>query len=414
MNRSANTQTLKFEEIFLPYDRNWSTGVLKNATGATLIIVASGASAAGSNTASHWMLWAGIIGLLGASHMVVGWRLSAPINRRYVWLVGLILVVPFFAAAQVFLLPGKVEIGVAALAIIRLLSYALFFVLALDVMDSNRRVAWMANLLVLAIAAHAVVGFMFPVPVAAVSSFAGMVSGGFVNHNSFATYLGIGLCFAVGHMLDQIARQSPVIRAQSIVSIAAVCIILIALLGTQSRMGIFATCAGALVVLTRIGRPRLVILGAVMAIALLGVVTVDRGVMLGTAAQVRWTLYQQVFDMIAARPFTGHGLDNFALAFEPFHKLPLSAAVVWNSAHSTYLSLWAELGIIVGSVPLVAGLIIANKLHSQLQWRSISALGALVVAAVHSLVDFSLEVEGVTLTFIFVIALGLSSVEKRQ
>jgi O-antigen ligase len=71
----------------------------------------------------------------------------------------------------------------------------------------------------------------------------------------------------------------------------------------------------------------------------------------------RLQLYQQVFTMIKARPLTGFGFDSFPPAFEMFHKTPVTAGFVWDKAHSTYLTLWAEAGLLFGSfAPLAGGL----------------------------------------------------------
>ena len=95
----------------------------------------------------------------------------------------------------------------------------------------------------------------------------------------------------------------------------------------------------------------------------------------------------------------GIGGGAFPEVYPIFHAAPVSSEVVWDRAHSTYLALWAELGILGGTLPLL--------LFGLLGWRSarayakeehkwgpgLAAVACLVVAGLHSSVDFSLEIQ---------------------
>lgn len=131
-------------------------------------------------------------------------------------------------------------------------------------------------------------------------------------------------------------------------------------------------------------------------------------------ADGRAVLYSQVLDMIRDRPFVGFGAGTFEQAFPLYHHLPLSTDVLWDKAHSTYLTLWTELGLVGGSLPLLAIAIIAIQLVSSLKrseeyWSpSAAGLGAIAVVAIHSLVDFSIEIQAVAVLFVVLLALGVA------
>jgi O-antigen ligase len=135
---------------------------------------------------------------------------------------------------------------------------------------------------------------------------------------------------------------------------------------------------------------------------------------LGTDANTRTTLYQQVIAMITARPWLGYGGGSFEFAFPLFQHPPLTADTVWDKAHSSYLELWAETGIVAGSLPMLAILgallmAIANLIRSAGRLDiNAAAVGAVAAVAVHSLVDFSLEVQAVAYIFVAILALAVA------
>ena len=111
----------------------------------------------------------------------------------------------------------------------------------------------------------------------------------------------------------------------------------------------------------------------------------------------------------------GYGGGTFEVAYPLFHQLPVSPDLVWDRAHSTYLSLWAEMGVIAGSIPLLLVLWIAMEaLRLYLSRRSgdwtapAAAVAVIVVAALHSTVDFSLEMQANVFLFLAILATGIA------
>jgi O-antigen ligase len=200
-----------------------------------------------------------------------------------------------------------------------------------------------------------------------------------------------------------------------------------ALLATESRMGAFAGAVGCLsVVLLSQRRLRwrrgwyllwvpaaLIVLGA--AVYLYGQGLVERLGSQAESADVRFDLYLQVIEMIRARPLLGYGGGAFEQAFQLFHHPPVSPDRVWDRAHNTYLALWSELGLVAGSVPIL--LVAAGAIR--LAWNSssagsdwtgrVAAIGVIVVAATHSLADFSLEIQANAILFIVLLGVGTAA-----
>jgi O-antigen ligase len=123
-------------------------------------------------------------------------------------------------------------------------------------------------------------------------------------------------------------------------------------------------------------------------------------------------LYNQIIDMIAQRPLFGYGASSFKYAYPLFHNPSVPVDLVWESAHSTYLSLWNGLGIVVGTLPILIVLSIfvlmirSRRPGQPVRSETQAAIGATVLVAIHSTVDFSLEIQGVAMLYTAILALG--------
>jgi O-antigen ligase len=94
-----------------------------------------------------------------------------------------------------------------------------------------------------------------------------------------------------------------------------------------------------------------------------------------------------------------------------FQAPPLSPEFVWNNSHSTYLALWFELGLVAGSIPLVIIALLGLRAVRAARdpsstATSSAAIGTIVVFALHSLLDFSAEIEANAFLFTVILALG--------
>jgi O-antigen ligase len=276
-------------------------------------------------------------------------------------------------------------------------------------------------------------------------SYDGFATGPFVNRNSFATLLAMGATLSLALAItpqDQSTRRS---RTQSnplkidrvigqALAFSPVLLFLSCALLTGSRMGLFVTFLGmGLVVLlggrlSSVSRVKVMALGALLAIILIvvftlsfGQLTFDRLGSTGASADVRGNLYITIINMIKEAPILGHGFDSFTQSYRLFHTAPVSADLRWDQAHNTYLELWAELGLLVGSIPplicLLAGVnlyrraIVSNSKAAPLACAGFASIFA---CAIHSLVDFSLEMPTNVYLLIFITAMGLAPQAKSR
>lgn len=338
-------------------------------------------------------------------------------------------------APQISIAPGQTVLMLA-----RQLTYALTAVLVLQVAVSDkRRPLFLHGLIAITLvyAAYGLVALRTGDTILGLPKWAyfGSITGSFVNRNSFATFLGFGAITALAHGCAAMKRQAERHRDDGLVTGivsnvilygAAYVFLLLVIVGTQSRMGLFATLAGStvviLVTLVSIRRIGLLLLLAPLTLAVFAALLwlLGGGLLERIEAQRfdlnnRQLLYEQVQNLIALRPWTGFGGGTFELAFPIVHALPLSPDLVWSMAHNTYLTLWAELGLIAGSLLMLTVAYIAARLVWSLvkgtgSWTAqIAALGAIAQIAIHSTVDFSLEIPANTLMFVAIICTGLAT-----
>jgi O-antigen ligase len=324
------------------------------------------------------------------------------------------------------------------LMLIRQLSYGTLFFLTLQAVAHEKRRELAINAILISCIAYGLLG------VVALQSgdwilgmekwaYSGSATGPFVNRNSFATYLALGGVVAAAqlarHVADRLERHhddGPIPHnASSILLYAMALLFLMAVIfASQSRMGLAAAGVGSATVFVAMSfrsmRALPIAIAGIGCILILGFVAsmlfgegiFDRFQNVENDADVRIALYQQVLQLIQLRPWTGFGGGTFELAFPLVHQMPVNVDLVWDKAHNTYLTLWSELGIIGGSLPMLATAVIgwrsATYPRGEVDWRSRSiTLGAIAVAAVHSLADFSLEIQANALLFVALLAIGL-------
>ncbi len=397
-----------------------------------------------SNLAQAWLFWAAVLGVVMAILSSANARKAITGPARALVLLGIVFA--WFALFQAAPLPGwrgglpvatpggavtlnhlSFAPGATAIAAVRTLSYVIFFSLTLQIARNPARARTFGKLVFAGIAAQAAIaivdlkllgdgGVFFEK-----RAFEGMATGSFVNRNSFATFLGMGLVLglslygrtrAPARLFSQRAERAA--AGLGIVTVAA------ALMLTQSRMGIGASLAAALLVIWQTrpparARAMALVVGGSLVLGLGQSGLFDRLAELPLSDEHRAALYAQVGAMIRARPLAGYGLDSFPLVYQMFHAPPVTAGFVWQHAHSTYLALWAEAGVIFGSLPMLAGGLALRALwrraRAPLPGRSMALAGtaALLLAGVHSLVDFSLEIQANMFLLLALVALGLGN-----
>jgi len=419
-----------------------------------VVIVAIAPLPLGSNRPIFWSFWAVAIGLLAVAYgiglvwlrararrsladywpeaiavfMLLGW-LGIQLLPLGQWLPTLTVPVLGERGRSISLDPGSTRLTLLTFA-----TYGLLFVLFSQVAVNRRRARGMLLALFLVIACLA--GYSL-VSLSQLGDtllgfeklyYAGSATGTFINRNSFATFLASGLAIGVPLLADGLGRFRGAGQLSSLVQVALVLLGLLfvaaALLATGSRMGIAAGTVGALAALALAlpwGGPRrpwlwlgLALLAAfaiIVTIAIaFGADALERFIFVSDATG-RAELYPQIWHAILQRPWFGYGGGSFATVFPMFQHAPLAGDTLWDRAHSTYLALWFELGLVAGSLPLllVAALLVramASLADSSSRSLSIAAIAVTIVFALHSLVDFGAEMMANAFLFTAILALG--------
>lgn len=413
----------------------------------------------GSARAIFWGIWASYIGIVGVLYFVAlgmaGEKLRVAPGQLWI-AIGLFgatcafLVFQLVPFGDVLIVEGNgvaitapqlsIAPNLTLLMLLRQLTYGLFFLLVMQVMVNDSRRATALHLLMLIVVIYglyALVALQMGDTILGMVKWAyhGSATGTFVNRNSFATFVGFGAVLALSQacavVVRQAERHSHDGRIRNYMSSVvlyglAYAFLLVVLVATQSRMGLFATLAGSglVVVITMftVGKLRFVLfvlpIGLLVlagALYLIGGGLFERIENLELSTEGRLNLYRQVLDLIVMRPLTGFGGGSFEVAFPLVHQLPLNPDYAWTRGHNTYLTLWAELGVIAGSLPMLAIAYLAFRIARSLirgdgSWTAqTAALGVIAVGAIHSLADFSLEIQADALFFIAVVATGTAT-----
>ncbi|WP_417518349.1 O-antigen ligase family protein [Minwuia sp.] len=262
----------------------------------------------------------------------------------------------------------------------------------------------------------------------------------FVNRNSFATFAGLAAVAAFGMLARTFHTESdtrsdrprPVIRPpsrfglSSVLLATALAILLLALLLTKSRAGLFSTGAGLAVVawawFYRRGRlPGLPVLagGAVIATVLVlfaaGGGTFERKAEVdGESLGGRPWLFQRTFSAIADEPLTGHGGGSFESYFQSYKNADFGGVYAISKAHNSYLEFAADAGIpaLILLLVLYAGVLLAcfRGIRARQQDAGYPgiALAAGALVGLHALVDFSVQIPAVACLFALLLGVGYS------
>ncbi|MCF6272412.1 MAG: O-antigen ligase family protein [Rhodobacteraceae bacterium] len=348
----------------------------------------------GSNGPIYWLLSAMVV-FFAAAVFFAG---KARGEGKAFWPEGLGLLAGVFLAfslVQIWV-GGSAAPRSSALALLRVSGYGVFYFLMVRVVAGHWPVVgWVFGLVVV----YAFLGLVMRLGGADMAAlfgpdaYPGSASGPFVNRNSFATYLGFGLI--AGLALP--ARPA---------YLAGLGLVFAVLLMTNSRMGVMAVVIAVFWLASRRyprrGAWALVVL-AVLWFLLFGAGLSGRLDTLGQDIDTRLLLYAQVLDMIKTRPWTGFGLDTFSAAFQGFHRSGVSVDLLWDKPHNSYLGNWVASGVVIGSLPVVMGLWLLVRFV-----RKKNHLGeaVLVLGGLHSMVDFSLEIQANMYVFLTLLAVA--------
>lgn len=265
----------------------------------------------------------------------------------------------------------------------------------------------------------------------------GVVRSTFVNRNSFATFAGMILVVSLALLYRELTLEAGVDGRSARDALEAffgaawlpgLCALVAAaaLILSQSRAGLGSAVLGvlALAMLRRRRRER-VHPGVWVAVAALGALlatTLSSGVlgrlMATRGESMRFTIYPEVLASAMERPWLGHGLGSFHDVFRA--DVPFEAATgEWDLAHNAYLENLFEMG--VPGAALMYGAL--GLLCILLAWRATgrrrdavaaqAAFACTVLVALHSVMDFSMQMPAIAALYSAIAGLGASEASVR-
>ncbi|MGF1474072.1 MAG: O-antigen ligase family protein [Geminicoccaceae bacterium] len=272
-----------------------------------------------------------------------------------------------------------------------------------------------------AVAALAMAALITPVPPALSwlnEAYPDDATGPFVSRNSFGAYAVIGLIMALGLTRHRLrAGGGPLIQRldDSWWLAAAIALLAAAIVSSHSR-GAWLSLICALIAFwlphwTGDRRKRGPYGPAPVAFPLFLAVIAGVWLLLASTAtlvrfadggwQGRFEIWQITWEMILARPLLGHGAGAFAYLFPGFAGTRLTGW--YDNPHNLYLTWAAAFGLPMAALCVgvaflaVVGVLRARPVSAEAALDLAIARGALVAAAVHSLMDNAYETPAISL-----------------
>lgn len=328
------------------------------------------------------------------------------------------------------------------LALVRLLTAASVFWAALQLGRNPQRASWFMRAIAVIICGYCAYGLIeLAVLHSKITAGRSFVSSTFVNRVHFAAYAGVGLVIVCGHILKlywrEVAGEGGSLRVRlamflehsgqrAALWVTSGFVIFVALLLAGSRGGIVASGVGIAALITlslarREGRTGgHYIIGILLGVAVVAAILLTFGDAFfaqftekGVTDKNRFAVYMAVARSIWDAPLLGYGYGNFADVFPMFRDRSLSESGVWEQAHNTYLEVFQGLGLIFGlALILSVALLVAICFQGAAKRRDAMipcvAISVAILLGAHSLVDFTLQIQAVTLTFMAILGVGVA------
>lgn len=339
----------------------------------------------------------------------------------------------------------SVDRDLTTLALMRLVTSASVFWLALQFSRDIRNARTLLWSVVVIDAAYAAVGLLFlaylpdVAPLNEIDS-GTFVSSTFVNKNHYGTFAGIGFVIIIGFIQQlyrhevfqervplrmKIATFLGITAEKAALPIATGFLILAALLLTGSRGAVISTALG-LVVLVVLNVRRARHFGRSEAVLAIFVLLIAVGVFLAFGDQFIGRVQEQgildenrlgasliTMQSVFNAPVLGFGYGTFAAAFPMFRDGSISVWLTWDKLHNTYFEVLQGLGLVFGTMLIASVVLLLVRClrgASRQYGGTIPsiAVSASVLVGVHAWVDFSLQIQAVTLTYMAVLGVGVA------
>jgi O-antigen ligase len=330
-------------------------------------------------------------------------------------------------------------------SLLKSLAYSIVFFLTLALANRRARIVWLARVLVYAAVAVSVYAVLMHLGNATDDHFGMLLghgnsaSGTYANRNHFAGYLEMSLALGIGLLIAGLSDRSADtwkkfvrvtlewILSPKMILRLSLCILVIALTTTHSRMGntaFFASLliAGAIgIALSRHAtRNTVILLASLIAIDLFivgswfGVEKLAQRLEQTTIVEVQEREDPAAYTMPLVKDYAvfGSGPGTFYVAFP--HYRPDKVVNFYDYTHNDYVQFAAESGI---PAFLVIGAFVALSLGVALaaQWRrrdplmrgmSFACVMGVTAILIHSWVDFNLQIPANAALFMVLLALG--------
>jgi O-antigen ligase len=339
----------------------------------------------------------------------------------------------------------SVDRDATVLALLRLVTAAAVFWLALQLARSSRLARWLVEAVAVIGFGYALYGlvafFVFPKTILWFEKehYLDSLTSTFVNRNSYATYAAMALIASVGVTLSEFAqgassgstgRQAAGFLASLTggagLWLAMTVVTAMSLVLSGSRGGIAAaflglTIGALLSILQRRGKRSPAAIAGILALLFVVAVAVAFGDLLadrlasqGLQSDDRLAAYAITLGSIGDRPWLGFGAGTFEHVFPMYRDATISPFGQWDKAHNTYLAIIQGLGIPVAALLMLGiGFLVWRCFFGALNRRraatpALVASAASITVLAHAFVDFSLEIEGVTLTWMALVGGGVA------
>lgn len=252
-------------------------------------------------------------------------------------------------------------------------------------------------------------------------------TGPFLNRNTFATFLAIGLVAAVDMVWTRFRlwREGEAGIGLIVGGMTVAVLIGLALALSHSRAGVAVGVAGlAAYMLLRLvgGRSSIaqrivagLFAGAIVMAGIVGLAVVSsrRATGLDEDWEARLAVYRMTWQAAVEHLWTGIGAGTFELFFATVRTDEIRQTQTWDKAHNTYLEAILTLGLPAALMLTVAivWIVVLCLRGAFVDKRDRSAqrvaVAAVLVVGLHSLVDFSLQIQAVSLIVFALLGAGL-------
>jgi O-antigen ligase len=164
-------------------------------------------------------------------------------------------------------------------------------------------------------------------------------------------------------------------------------------------------------------REAILVFGALLvaaAFVVFGDVLIGKIARQGLQDENRIAVYAITIGSIINVPLLGYGYGTFADVFPMFRDQSVSTWGMWEQAHNTYLEVFQGLGLLFGS--MLVGCVVLLVLRcvkgamARQESEEIPCVAASVafLLGVQALVDFSLQMQAIAITFMAVLGAGVA------